>query len=255
MKGALIPDKLTPCEPMQVARAFRAALETVTGVTPSNAHLAILVGHSALETGRWKSIHCWNFGNVKASATYEWFYTQYRCNEVINGKLEWFDPPHPQCNFRAFTSIDAGALDHIRFLSQSKRYAAAWEAAKSGDPARFVTALKAAGYFTADEGPYKRAVVSLFNEYLRMLSGSGEMPTHDTEPTLPAVPRRTLRWSMNGEDVRELQSLLNQSGHALACDGNFGRITEAAVKSFQRRAGLEVDGVVGAATWKALTDV
>lgn len=73
-----------------------------------------------------------------------------------------------------------------------------------------------------------------------------------TEPTLPAVPRRTLRWSMNGEDVRELQGLLNQFGHALVCDGNFGRITEAAVKSFQRRAGLEPDGVCGPKTWKAL---
>lgn len=77
---------------------------------------------------------------------------------------------------------------------------------------------------------------------------------HDTEPMMPAVPRRTLRWSMNGEDVRELQGLLNQFGHALVCDGNFGRITEAAVKSFQRRAGLEPDGVCGPKTWKALTN-
>ena len=73
-----------------------------------------------------------------------------------------------------------------------------------------------------------------------------------TEPTMPAVPRRTLRWSMNGEDVRELQGLLNQFGHALVCDGNFGRMTESAVKSFQRRAGLAVDGVVGPKTWKAI---
>ncbi len=257
VKATLVPDKLTPCEPLQVARAFRSALETVTGATPSNAHLAILVAHSALETGRWKSIHCWNFGNVKASSTYEWLYCQYRCNEVIDGKLQWFDPPHPQCNFRAFASIDAGALDHIRFLSQSKRYAAAWEAAKSGDPSRFVTALKAAGYFTADEGPYKKAVISLFNEYLRLLSGSGEMQTHDTEPQLPAVDP-TLRLGASGPHVVILQELLNNKSdlHStvppLKVDGQFGPKTAAAVMSFQRRAGLDADGCVGPRTWEAL---
>ena len=171
MKATLIPDKLTPCQPLDVARAFRSAIETLEGSTPSNARLVVLVAQSALETGRWKSIHCWNFGNVKAGPDYEWLYCQFRCNEVIDGKLQWFDPPHPQCNFRAFTSIDAGAVDHIRFLSGRKRYAAAWAAAKQGDPAAFVHALKVAGYFTADEVPYLKAVTSLFREYMLLLSG------------------------------------------------------------------------------------
>jgi flagellum-specific peptidoglycan hydrolase FlgJ len=164
-----------------VLRAFRSALETLTGKTPSNAQLSVLVAQSALETGRWRSIHCWNFGNVKAGPDYEWLYCQFRCNEVIAGKVEWFDPPHPQCNFRAFTNIDTGALAHLRFLSGLKRYAGAWKAAEQGDPAAFVHALKLAGYFTADETPYRRAVVPLFNEYMRMLASEPS----DTEPSPP----------------------------------------------------------------------
>ncbi len=179
MKATLIPDRLTPCSPAEVARAFREALEAVTGRTPSNAHLAVLVAQSALESGRWRSMHCWNFGNVKASSTYEWLYCQFRCNEVIGGKVQWFDPPHPQCNFRAFTDIEAGALDHIRFLSQSKRYAGAWEAAAKGDPAALVHALKAAGYFTADEAPYVKAVSSLWREYMALLN---QEPEHEATP-------------------------------------------------------------------------
>lgn len=181
MKATLVQDKLTPCTAADVLRAFRSALETLTGKTPSNAQLAVLVAQSALETGRWRSIHCWNFGNVKAGPDYEWLYCQFRCNEVINGHVEWFDPPHPQCNFRAFTSIDTGALAHLRFLSGLKRYAGAWKAAEQGDPAAFVHALKLAGYFTADETPYRRSVVSLFNEYMRLLANE----PRDTEPSPP----------------------------------------------------------------------
>jgi hypothetical protein len=255
VKATLIPDRLTPCEPLEVARAFRSALETVTGVTPSNAHLALLVAHSALESGRWKSMHCWNFGNVKASANYEWLYCQFRCNEVIGGKVVWFDPPHPQCNFRAFTNIDAGALDHIRFLSGLKRYQLAWNAAKSGDPSRFVSALKAAGYFTASVEPYRKAVVSLFNEHLRLLSGSGETPAsqHDTEPQMPAVTHPTLRLGSVGPDVEALQGLLNRYQAAgLVTDGKMGPKTVRALQTFQRDRSLDADGVCGPRTWAEL---
>lgn len=182
MKGTLVPDKVTPMTAQQVALAFRSAYETVCGKTPSNACLALLVAQSALETGRWKSIHWFNFGNVKAGQDYTGKYCQFRCNEVINGKVQWFDPPHPQTNFRAFDSADTGAVDHIRFLSQRKRYAKAWEVAQLGMPLAFVDALKSAGYFTADAGPYARAVASLWNEYMKLVEKLKEPEPPAPEP-------------------------------------------------------------------------
>lgn len=183
MKATLVPDQLTPLDAKAVALAFRGAYETVCGKTPSNACLALMVAQSALETGRWRSIHCNNFGNVKASQDYVGLYCQFRCNEVINGRVEWFDPPHPQTNFRAFASADAGAIDHLRFLSGRKRYAKAWEVLKDGMPLAFVEALKAAGYFTADAGPYARAVTSLWKEYCYLVEHLG-----NGEPTEPSPP-------------------------------------------------------------------
>jgi hypothetical protein len=220
--------------------AFRSAYETVVGVTPSNDCIALLVAHSALETGRWKSIHCFNLGNEKASQEYAGLYCQFRCNEVINGKVQWFDPPHPQCNFRAFQSLESGAIDHLRFLSQRERYAKAWLAAKSGDPAAFVHALKAGGYFTADEGPYLSAVKSLFEEYRRLAPQ-------------PASARPTV-WIGHCDLVSgaELQTLLNAHGEALKVDGHFGKLTDEAVSRFQARRGLTTDGIVGSRTWTAL---
>jgi peptidoglycan hydrolase-like protein with peptidoglycan-binding domain len=52
--------------------------------------------------------------------------------------------------------------------------------------------------------------------------------------------------------VRSLQYLLNARGAKLAVDGGFGQKTKAAVVAFQRAHHLPADGVVRAATWRAL---
>ncbi|MGW2821870.1 peptidoglycan-binding protein [Streptomyces sp. NPDC001443] len=52
--------------------------------------------------------------------------------------------------------------------------------------------------------------------------------------------------------VTELQSLLNHHGADLAVDGDFGPMTEAAVRDFQSEKGLSVDGQVGPNTKAAL---
>ena len=63
----------------------------------------------------------------------------------------------------------------------------------------------------------------------------------------------TLRRGSQGDEVEELQALLNAKyGANLDVDSIFGAKTEAAVKAFQRANGLTADGVVGAKTWKAL---
>ena len=57
---------------------------------------------------------------------------------------------------------------------------------------------------------------------------------------------------MQGEDVRQVQEALVGMGFALAADGVYGPITEAAVRQFQTDKGLTVDGVVGPQTRGAL---
>ncbi|GAB3085144.1 peptidoglycan-binding domain-containing protein [Pedococcus soli] len=52
--------------------------------------------------------------------------------------------------------------------------------------------------------------------------------------------------------VRTLQDLLRQSGHAVSVDGNFGSLTDQAVRAFQQAKHLTVDGIVGPLTWAAL---
>ena len=56
-----------------------------------------------------------------------------------------------------------------------------------------------------------------------------------------------------GADVAEAQCLLRRAGISPGgIDGMFGPLTLRAVKTFQRRAGLTADGILGPHSWKAL---
>ena len=59
-------------------------------------------------------------------------------------------------------------------------------------------------------------------------------------------------YGSQGSDVTELQKLLNNHGYSLDEDGIFGDKTQEAVKDFQTKRGLSVDGIVGKNTWGSL---
>ena len=61
---------------------------------------------------------------------------------------------------------------------------------------------------------------------------------------------------MEGNDVKELQSLLIQAGYSCGsygADGDFGNNTFKAVVNFQKKYKLEVDGVAGPETLACLS--
>lgn len=54
----------------------------------------------------------------------------------------------------------------------------------------------------------------------------------------------TIKKGSKGDAVKKLQTALH-----LIADGIFGKITDEAVRAFQRKNGLKADGIVGNATW------
>lgn len=73
-------------------------------------------------------------------------------------------------------------------------------------------------------------------------------PQPDKVPAaLTLTPMPVIRRGRKGPAVREAQLLLG-----VEADGDFGPVTERAARAFQSRAGLKVDGIIGARTWAAL---
>lgn len=190
MQAVYVMPKLTPLTFVQAAAAMRWAL-TSNGVGPTDNVLALALAKTALETGRWTAIWNDNWGNIKAGDKYHGMFTCIVLNEVLNGKLVWFAPDgqlaggrgsavvgqrwavppgHPQTRMRAYANEYDGAQSYVDFVSGG-RYAKAWQKLLAGDAAGYVHALKVAGYFTADEATYTKAVVSLHNEMVAKLRG------------------------------------------------------------------------------------
>ena len=75
--------------------------------------------------------------------------------------------------------------------------------------------------------------------------------TKETTTTTKTIvyPRKTLQYGDTGTEVKKLQKCLNKiMKSGLTVDGSFGSATLAAVRAFQKKYKLEVDGIAGPKT-------
>ena len=138
----------------------------------------------------------------------------------------------------------AAALDHG---------SSAWPVVRSGEKSTRVQAiqllLKHRGYSLAadgDFGPITRGNVIRF-QLKQGLAQDGVVGSRTWSALVS-----TARYGSHGYHVRAVQSELRASGYHLSVDGKFGPATRSAVRSFQGKHGLAVDGVVGPNTWRTL---
>lgn len=162
---------LTPLPVPEAIQYIRKALHQECGAVLENTVL-VYAAQSALETGRWQSMHGWNFGNLRGSYLGQ--------SQIIRGADEIIDGKRVtgaavEAGFRAYPSPSEGARDFVRFLAvdttpnngRPNRYRKAHDAALRGDPEGFARALGAAGYYTASVDKYARAVVQIFDEFVK----------------------------------------------------------------------------------------
>ncbi len=68
------------------------------------------------------------------------------------------------------------------------------------------------------------------------------------------IANKTISYGSSGSEVKKLQEKLNSKGYSLEVDGQFGAKTQAAVRDYQKKNNLSVDGIVGNATWGSLNN-
>ncbi|MFD7933746.1 peptidoglycan-binding protein [Streptomyces sp. NPDC059755] len=111
-----------------------------------------------------------------------------------------------------------------------------------------VKAFQSATGLAADGevGPNTKAAL-----YSNIGGGGGDGAPAPVNLNSASCPNEIVRGQRSG-CVTELQSLLNHHGADLAVDGDFGSLTDSAVRDFQAEKGLSVDGHVGSNTKAAL---
>lgn len=195
------PDVLTKVTVPEMFAALRSAWRDAFREGPKRESLLVLLSQWALETGRGKSMHCFNLGNVKHVPGDGRDFTYFRCNEILNGKEVWFDPPNPASCFRAYASLDEGAADYLALLH--RRFASAWPAVVAGAPGDFARALYDARYYTADPRLYTRTLVSLFDEFSRTIPPDPDPAAGLAEQASSAIQIASLTLPREPEDEPE----------------------------------------------------
>jgi hypothetical protein len=140
---------MTPLYTVDQARALLCGAVDPTGAKPAAEVCAMLMAHSALETGQWQRMFNFNAGNV-----------------TTLGVLPYYlNPPSDTAHlYRSYDSAPEGFRDFVQLVAG--RYPKAWALLGSGDAAAYVRELKAGGYFEGPEGPYAVAVGKLYRQFL-----------------------------------------------------------------------------------------
>lgn len=98
--------------------------------------------------------------------------------------------------------------------------------------------------------------VAILQECLNKQWNCGlDVDGHFGAKTTAACSKHNLKKGINAEImIKWLQTRLKELGYNLAVDGHFGSDTKRKVQDFQKKMHLGVDGIVGKATYKALTE-
>lgn len=126
--------------------------------------------------------------------------------------------------YRSYDSLADSVTDHGTVLSTRPRYAKAMQL--TADPKAFLTAVAKAGW--SSSSTYVKSVYALINKY--------GLTKFDLAIS------STVSSASSTAQVAALQHLLVQGGQKLSISGRFDSDTTAAVKAYQKKAGLPASG-------------
>jgi hypothetical protein len=155
--------------------AIERALTKTEGHRPSSRLVDVLTAQASLETASGDRMYNFNFGGIKGAGP-SGMTAVLKTREVLDGKEVVIHD-----GFRAYRSLDEGALDYVKLLE--RRFGAALEPASRGDVAGFAAALKKSGYYTASVADYTKGLTSLMGD---RGTSAAPAPAHSTNPSIAA---------------------------------------------------------------------
>jgi Transglutaminase-like superfamily len=156
----------TPVTAQTLANALAAVWSSIVGSAPGQA-IQMLVAQSAFETGAWKYVWNYNLGNVRYTGGTPYFMMKDPGDDVVPTK------------WRAYDSLASGAKAWLSFMANN--YGTALAYAQQGDVSNFVAALKAKGYFTADQTQYTNGVQAYYSRYAGLSPAGGAITPNAAE--------------------------------------------------------------------------
>lgn len=145
------PNKITPVDRFALAVAISAARPELTDDSK-----ALIISQFSVEDAGGKLAHCNNLGNVKSVRGDGLLWTEFHCTEYIGGVLRSFDPPDPQCRFRAYDTLTEGVEKWLEL--EEEHFASCWAFVLAGDLHGFAEELSKRHYYTAPEAGYEAAL-------------------------------------------------------------------------------------------------
>jgi murein DD-endopeptidase MepM/ murein hydrolase activator NlpD len=149
-----------------------------------------------------------------------------------------------------------GGVSVLAVLASAWAFPLETYAVGNADVAALQVTLKARGLYAGSvDGSFGPGTASAVRRFQARRGLSGGLLGRQTREALGRAPlgRRVLRAGTSGWDVASLQFLLAWHGFPSGrLDGRFGADTDAALRRFQRSAGLGADGQAGPATLAAL---
>ena len=164
-------------------------------------------------------------------------------------------PYKVNADFRKYPSWAESIADHSDLFNRNKRYS---NLRNCTDWKKATVYVKEDGYATSPT--YTQTLQNTIQKYRlyewdnEVLYSSGETATHEEDPNRNPYnePTKNVKFGSKGNDVRWLQYALNKNGYHLVVDGIAGELTILALRDYQERNGLQVDGKCGPLTREKL---
>ena len=193
------------------------------------------IKNPASQAARWKLLA--RAAAIDRKAAYE--STSWGMGQVMGAHWAWL----------GYATVDAlaaearsGATGQLRLMARYIEKSGLAPALRNHDWPASARGYNGPGFRANDyDGKLARA-------YARYRQAGIDSDHTTADPSSSSILKRGAR----GSAVAALQTALTSHGHPLVADGAFGPATERAVKAFQARNRLKVDGIAGPATRAAL---